>query len=182
MDPYLGQIIMFAGNFAPVGWALCDGQLLSIAQNAALFSLLGTYYGGDGQSTFGLPDLRGRLPIHPGTGGGLNNTYLLGGTAGTEKTTLITANLPPHSHAMNVATSTSNQASSTGLSPTANGAWLSTSDRRDGYFYTGTSPATNPLNTGTIGSTGNGQAFSNIPPVLGINFIIALTGVYPTRS
>src|SRR5688572_5350285 len=96
-EPFIGEIIMFAGNFAPRGWAFCSGQLLSIAQNTALFSILGTTYGGNGQTTFALPDLRGRCPVHQGQGPGLSN-YSLGQVGGTESVTLIASQLPPHSH------------------------------------------------------------------------------------
>ena len=95
MDPFIGLIVMFGGNFAPRGWALCDGQLLSISSNSALFSILGTTYGGDGRTTFGLPDLRGRVPMHPGTGPGLS-PRTLGQKSGTETVQLTTAQLPPH--------------------------------------------------------------------------------------
>ncbi|MGC4087610.1 MAG: tail fiber protein [Polyangiaceae bacterium] len=97
MEPFIGMIIVFAGNFAPRGWALCNGQLLPIAQNTALFSILGTTYGGDGRTTFALPDLRGRVPVHPGQGPGLSN-YSLGQVSGTETVTLTTQNLPAHTH------------------------------------------------------------------------------------
>src|SRR5687767_7253998 len=100
-EPFIGQIIMFAGNFQIRGYAFCSGQILSIAQNTALFSILGTTYGGNGQTTFALPDLRGRVPIHPGQGPGLSN-YTLGQLSGTENTTLTQNNLPPHSHQLNV--------------------------------------------------------------------------------
>ena len=97
MDPFIGMIVMFGGNFAPRGWATCDGQLLSISQNTALFSILGTTYGGDGRTTFGLPDLRGRVAIHPGTGPGLTN-YKLGQKSGVNDVTLQVAQIPPHNH------------------------------------------------------------------------------------
>src|SRR5437899_12703586 len=100
MTPFIGEIVMFAGNFAPRGWAFCNGQILSIAQNTALFSILGTTYGGNGQTTFALPDLRGRVPMHPGQGPGLTN-HTLGEVAGSETTTLLSSNMPQHTHALN---------------------------------------------------------------------------------
>src|SRR3954468_21133588 len=98
-DPYIGEIRMFGGNFAPAGWAFCSGQLIPISENDTLFNLIGTTYGGDGQSTFALPDLRGRVPIHMGTGPGLS-THIIGEAAGVESVTLLTQNMPPHTHAM----------------------------------------------------------------------------------
>ncbi|MBV8617547.1 MAG: phage tail protein [Curvibacter sp.] len=180
-DPFIGQINMFAGNFAPTGWALCNGQLLSIQQNAALFSILGTTYGGNGTTTFGLPNLQSRFPMHAGQGAGLSS-YVLGEMVGNETTTLTTTNLPSHTHSLNVATSVSNQATATALTPNASNAWLSTSDRRDGYFFNGTPAGTTTLNPGTISPAGSTQAFSNMPPGLVVNFIIALVGIFPSRN
>src|SRR6476620_11735329 len=98
-NPYIGEIRMFGGNFAPVGWAFCDGSLISISENDALFNLIGTTYGGDGQSTFGLPDLRGRLPVHQGQGTGITQSYVIGELAGVETVTLTTQQIPSHNHA-----------------------------------------------------------------------------------
>src|ERR1700719_3340863 len=114
--PYIGEIRMFGGNFAPRNWALCNGQLLLISQNTALFSILGTTYGGNGTTTFGLPNLQGRVPIHWGSGAGLS-TYAPGQTAGAESVTLLQSNLPPHSHAVNAIASGGNQASPAGTVP-----------------------------------------------------------------
>ena len=180
-EPFIGQISMFAGKFAPRNWAFCDGQVMPIAQYTALFSILGTTYGGDGVNYFNLPDLRGRVPVHVGQGNGLS-TYVLGETFGNETTTLTINNLPNHTHAVNVATSVSNQASVTALTPNASNAWLSTSDRREGYFFNGSPAGTATLNQGTISATGSSQAFSNMPPGLTVSFIIALQGIYPTRN
>lgn len=168
MEPLIGTIIMFAGNFAPRGWALCDGQLLAISQNSALFSILGTTYGGDGRTTFALPDLRGRVPLHPGNGPGLSQ-YRLGERTGTEQVTLTSANLPPHTHSLSASTAPSNDDTPVGNSFAG------------GEFYVSSSPNA-AMNPASIGSTGNGQGFDVVQPVLGINFIIALEGIFPSRS
>src|SRR5512140_216933 len=114
--PFIGEIVMFAGNFAPRSWALCNGQLLPIAQNTALFSILGTTYGGDGRTTFALPDLRGRVPVHPGQGPGLSN-YVLGEMAGTENTTLLINNMPAHNHTLNAVSDAGDTAAPAGALP-----------------------------------------------------------------
>lgn len=169
-DPFLGEISMFAGNFAPRGWALCNGQLLSIAQNSALFALLGTTYGGDGQATFALPDLRGRAPVHVGTlsGGG---TYVQGQTGGTESVTLLTTQMPTHTHTL-AAGAVGTQASPAGGLP-------GTTPAHDFRYSNATANAT--LHPGTI-SPGNAQPHENRSPVLALNFIIALNGVFPSRN
>lgn len=170
MDPYLGEIRMFAGNFAPVGWLKCDGQLLSISQNDALFSLIGTTYGGDGQTTFALPDLRGRLPIHTGTQSGIS--YTIGQAAGTENVTLTTQQLPAHSHVASVQTQQGN-------TNTPNGAvWAnSTLDQ----FGTDT-PLQGAMNVSAAGVVGGSQPHSNMMPFLCVNFIIATEGIFPTQN
>lgn len=168
MEPFLGQIIMFAGNFAPRGWAFCDGTLLSIAQNTALFSLLGTTYGGDGITTFALPDLRGRVALHPGQGPGLSD-YALGAKGGSESTTLTTNNLPAHTHPL-LATSTGQ----TDDSPAGN--VLAQAD-----IY-GPGPGNVTLATSAVGATGEGQPVANLQPYTCITAIIAVEGVYPSRS
>src|SRR3954470_22596670 len=146
MDPFIGQIILFAGNFAPKGWAFCSGQLLSIAQNSALFSLLGTTYGGNGQTTFALPDLRSRVPIHAGQGPGLTN-YVQGEQTGVENVTLTTPQLPAHTHAVNGVASGGNQASPAGGSP----AIESTGTSLD---YSNAAPAA-PMNPAMISAAGS---------------------------
>ena len=185
MEPFIAQIMMFGGNFAPRGWALCDGQLLSISQNTALFSILGTTYGGDGRTTFGLPDLRGRVAVHQGDGPGLPPVSL-GEKAGSATTTLTVQNLPSHTHDATV-TSTLSVGVSTA---TANG------DDPDGAVL-GAGPeiftsgaADSQMSTNSIAgdvtvantNTGDGTSFSNQPPFQGVNYIIALTGVFPSRS
>jgi len=171
--PFIGQITLFAGNFAPRNWALCNGQLLSIAQNTALFSILGTTYGGDGRTTFGLPDLRGRVPIHPGQGPGLSS-YQLGQQAGTENVTLLTNQLPAHSHAVNAVANGGNQASPVGNLP----AIESTGTSMDYSNAT----ATGQMSPGMIASAGGNQPVPVVQPYQCINFIIALQGIFPSRN
>jgi len=180
-DPFLGEVVLFAGNFAPRGWAFCEGQLLSINQNQALFSLLGTTYGGDGRTTFALPDLRGRLAIHKGNGPGLNDRRL-GQKLGTETETLNVTQLPSHSH---VATSTTEIAVSTaaGVESTGNGNFIAihpnafNTNATVGAVLGGVSSSTPTA----IGNTGGGQSHNNIQPSIAIHYIIALVGVYPNR-
>lgn len=171
MEPFIGQIIMFGGNFAPRGWALCDGQLLAISQNQALFSILGTTYGGDGRTTFALPDLRGRTPVHEGQGPGLSNIRL-GERGGNETTTLSVANLPPHGH--------------TNIIP-ANDQGGNTDDPTSAFIAANglnsfSDSQTVNLNGGTTTNTGSGQSFSNRGPYTAVNFIIALVGTFPSRN
>lgn len=161
---------MFAGNFAPRGWALCDGQLLDIASNSALFSIMGTTYGGDGRTTFGLPDLRGRVPLHPGSGPGLT-TRSLGEKTGTETNTLTINQIPSHNH--NVVVPAKEEANAE--APT--GTFIAGA----GFDGFGTTSDTNMAAFGTA-NAGGGQAVNNIQPVQCVNFIIALTGIFPARS
>jgi len=170
-DAYIGEIRMFAGNFAPTGWQFCNGQLLSIAQNTTLFSLLGTTYGGNGTQTFGLPDLRGRVPVHAGFSQGPGLTPVdLGQVGGTENTSILISNLPAHTHSISANTS----AGTTSIPTNAINADSSTLDKE----YT-----TNAANTtmSPTGSTGGSLPINNMQPYLGINFIIATQGIYPTR-
>lgn len=171
MEPFIGEIKLFGGNFAPRGWAFCEGQLLSIAQNSALFSILGTTYGGDGITTFALPDLRGRVAIHPGTGPGLTS-HSLGQRGGAEEITLNTGNLPPHSHT---------------LSPGASAGAAETGDPANAFpaassedVYSSASDTT--MGESTTSSVGSGTPVSNVQPYLALNWIIALVGVFPSRS
>ena len=172
MDPILGSILLFAGNFEPLGWAFCNGQLLSIAQDTALFSLLGTTYGGDGQTNFALPDLRGRVPIHFGQGPGLSN-YDLGQSGGAENTTLTLNNLPPHNHSLNAV-------SEAGSTSAPAGAYLGNTGALDKEYNTTGTVVT--MNAGAIGATGQSQPFDNLPPYLAINYVIALQGIFPSRN
>lgn len=173
MDPILGQIILFAGNFAPSGWTFCNGQLLPISQNTALFSLLGTTYGGDGQATFALPDLRGRAPIHFGQGPGLVN-YNLGETGGVESVTLIQAQMPAHSHAF--APGCNSQFSPAQPSP-VNGYLCAT--QSDNLYA---STADSQMGAGNTQVAGGNQPHENRSPFLAMNYIIALQGIYPSRG
>jgi len=171
-DPFIGEIKMFAGNFAPRGWALCDGQLLPINQNSALYSLLGTTYGGDGRTTFALPDLRGRVPIHAGTGPGLTQRRL-GQKSGTEANILSVSDLPSHSHSINAVMEDGNQSSPTGNLPA--GTKLLDTEYSNAAGNT-------TMNATMVNSTGNGQAVTNMQPYLTVNYIIALVGVFPSRN
>jgi microcystin-dependent protein len=168
MEPFLGEIRMFGGNFAPRGWAKCDGQLLAISQNDALFALLGTTFGGDGVNTFGLPDLRSRIPIHQGQGPGLGQ-YIIGQQAGTESVTLTTQQLPAHNHLMNAVAATTN----TPANNTFGSGGLS-------IFKAG--PPTATMAAGTIVPSGGSQPHDNIMPSLVVTFIIALEGIFPSQN
>lgn len=184
MEPYLGQIMMFGGNFAIRGWALCNGQLLPISQYSALFSILGTTYGGDGRTTFALPDLRGRVAIHSGHGPGLSD-YRLGERGGVEDVILNTAQIPSHSHPAQLKASATNATIGT---PTA-GASLATPGALSGRTFTatlgydGATPSVD-LNSASIfgGNTGGSQPHMNMQPFLCINHLIALVGIFPSRS
>jgi microcystin-dependent protein len=173
-NPYLGEIRMFAGNFAIAGWALCNGQLLSISQNTALFAILGTTYGGDGVSTFALPDLRGRVPIHVGQGVGLSNAYILGQETGVESVTLTASQMPVHTHLVQCNTGGGNQASPAGNLPAVE----STGTSLD---YSN-APPNGAMSSAMNASTGGSQPHSNIQPVLCVNFLIALEGIFPSRN
>ena len=174
MDPLIAEIKLFGGNFAPRGWAYCDGQLLSIASNQALFSILGTTYGGDGRTTFALPDLRGRAPIAPGTGPGLTN-HQLGQRGGTESSTLNVTNLPAHTHSMNA----SNDTASVG-SPASNS--LGTAARGGTVLPYALGAANQVAMGSTTGSAGGNIPFNNMQPYLALNYIIALVGIFPSRN
>jgi microcystin-dependent protein len=173
-EPFIGQIMQFGGNFAPRGWALCNGQLQSIAQNSALFSILGTTYGGDGITTFALPDLRGRLPMHPGNGPGLTPRQL-GEASGTETVTLTTSQMPAHTHAVACVSNTL----STQARPGGN---LPGPENAPNADVWSNSPADSTMSPAMIVPTGGSQPVSVMPPYLCVNFIIALEGIYPSRS
>jgi microcystin-dependent protein len=171
MDPYIGEIRMFAGNFAPRGWAFCNGQLLAIAQNTALFSLLGTMYGGDGRTNFALPDLRGRVPMHFGQGPGLT-PRTQGEQSGSETVTLIAGQMPSHSHAVN-----GNQGPGDSTSPA--GRYWAASSRRDASYAGSADTALSPQ---AVAPAGGSQPHENRQPYLAVSYIIALQGIYPPRS
>lgn len=178
--PYLGEIRLFAGNFAPRGWAFCNGQSLSIANNDALFALLGTIYGGDGQNTFNLPDLRGRVPLNQGTGPGLS-TYTIGQAAGTETVTLQTSQMPAHSHSLNATTATGSVTTPgpSVMLATPVEAGVSTSL----YVVPGTSTVNQaPMAAQSITATGGSQPHENMMPFQSVNYIIALEGIFPSRN
>lgn len=174
-EPYLASIVMFAGNFAPRGWAFCAGQILPIAQNTALFSLLGTTFGGNGQTTFALPDLRGRAPVGQGQGPGLSNIDL-GEVAGSETVTLLGTNMPAHNHTVGC-----DGTGSSSLNPVANIPGLSDDRNASVTVYSAAAP-NGTMNPAMIGMAGGNQPFNNRNPYLGINFIIALEGIFPSRN
>lgn len=179
MEPFIAMIVMFGGNFAPRGWALCDGQLLPISQNQALFSLLGTTYGGDGRTTFGLPDLRGRFAMHEGQGAGLSDRRL-GAKGGSETNTLTVQHMPSHTH---VATTDVKLAvNSPATSNEVNGKALANTLDTNIYASDAPDTALGSNVTTTIGNAGNGQSVNNMQPFQCVNFIIALTGIFPSRS
>ena len=162
--PYIGEIRMFGGNFAPVGWAFCDGQLVPISENDALFNLIGTTYGGDGQSTFALPNLQSRVPVHVGPG------FALGQSGGTESVTLTTSQIPSHSHVPLCQTAAGSQGPGGGV-------WATSSQQ----IYSDAAPSVQ-MNATAIGPSGGSQPHDNMSPFLVINFIISLFGVFPTPN
>ncbi len=167
-SPFIGEIRMFAGNFAPVGWAFCNGALMDIAQNDALFNLIGTTYGGDGQTTFALPDLQSRVPVHVGPG------FALGQSGGVESVTLTTSQIPAHSH---VPQSFSNAQGGNQNAPT-NGVWASSTT--GSVYVSGTAP-TNAMSTDAIDPSGGSQPHDNMVPFLVVNFILSLFGIFPSQ-
>ena len=170
-EPFVGEIRMFAGNFAPRGWAFCDGQLLATSQNDALFSLLGTIYGGDGRTTFGLPDARGRIPLHMGTGPGLS-TRPLGSKGGSETETLTVNQMPSHSHNFRANSANANVVTAQGRTIAAG---------VNAEFYLNETQDTSMAST-MITNSGSNFSHTNLMPTLCINFIIALFGIYPSRN
>ncbi|MEZ4934531.1 MAG: tail fiber protein [Saprospiraceae bacterium] len=181
----IGEIRMFGGNFAPRSWALCQGQLLAISGNEALFSILGTTYGGDGRTTFALPDLRGRAAVHAGTGPGLP-TKTLGARSGNEETTLSVLNLPSHTHAGDM---TGTVALGAGAAGTTTGAGNSLAAAAAANVFIAADPNAaavlrgNPVAVNvTLANTGNNQAFTNMMPYQVVNYIIALQGIFPSRN
>lgn len=173
-NPFLAEIRIFTASFAPKGWALCDGQLMNIFQNTALFSLLGTTYGGDGKSTFALPNLQGCAPMHAGQGPGLTLRDL-GETGGEQTVTLLQTEMPAHSHSAQAATTG-------GQDSPANNVWASGIKGRPDA-YAASNPQTNAqMNPFALSIAGGDQPHNNMPPFLGLTFIIALQGVFPARS
>jgi microcystin-dependent protein len=172
---FVGEIRMFAGNFAPAGWAFCDGQPQAISENEALFQLIGTTYGGDGQSTFNLPDLRGRVPIHQGTGS-TGTSYQLGEMAGTEQVTLTLQQIPSHNHLVNATNATPSVTPSNAIPATA------TSTQQGVMAYGPQTGAALAFAAATIQPAGGSQPHENIQPILAINFIISLFGIFPSQN
>ncbi|MBZ4024117.1 phage tail protein [Rhodobacter sp. TJ_12] len=172
-EPFIAEIRIFAGNFAPRGWAFCDGQLLPIAENTALFSLIGTTYGGDGRTTTGLPNMQGRAPMHPGRGPGLT-ARRLGERDGIETVTLSEAQMPSHTHGLRATGARGteeNPGNTTSVAATFPVAAFSSGESSSVY-----------MDSETLSGTGGSQSHNNMQPYLALNFIIALVGLYPSRS
>jgi microcystin-dependent protein len=167
-EPFIGMLMLVGFNFAPRGWAFCNGQILSIAQNSALFSLLGTQYGGNGQTTFALPDLRGRVPVHQGQGPGLS-PYTIGQVGGQESHVLIVSEMPPHNHLLSSTNAAATTSRPNGAVPAAGGSYSTTPDG-------GT------MNPQAVGLAGNGQPHNIMQPYLTLSWVIALEGIYPSRN
>ena len=187
MNGFIGEIRMFGGNFAPRAWAFCDGQLLSIAQNTALFSILGTTYGGDGRTTFALPDMRGRTALSSGTGPGLP-TYRLGQRSGQEMVHLNNLQIPSHNHLLNITAAKLKVTDATGDSDEAVGHVLATGTdnannaQRAYANVAGTENLGGVTLSGTVGLTGGSQYHNNMQPYEVVNYIICLQGTFPSRS
>ena len=181
-EAFIGSLVLFAGNFAPRNWAFCDGALLSIAQNSALFAILGTTYGGDGVQTFALPDLRGRVAIHVGAGQagpGLSN-YTLGERSGVEQVTLLTPQMPMHTHPLMGNSAAGTSPAPTGAVPAA----IAGTDSNGGDI-TATAYATaanTPMSAQAVGVSGGSQPHENRQPYLGLNYIICMQGLFPSRN
>ena len=165
-QPYVGEIRMFAGNFAPAGWMFCEGQLLPISENETLFQLIGTTYGGDGQSTFALPDLRGRIPLHFGNG------FILAETGGAEEITLTVSQIPQHNHPFLASGNTA-----TGSNPQDN-----VNDQNTTILLYTIGGASDNFNPGAVTSTGGSQPHTNFQPYLCVDFIISLFGIFPSQT
>jgi microcystin-dependent protein len=169
-SPFIGEIRMFGGNFAPAGWAFCSGQLMPISENDTLFTLIGTTYGGDGQQTFGLPDLQGRLPMHMGTGSGLS-ARTIGENGGVESVTLTTQQIPIHNHTPLAVAGSGNQTTP------QNGVWAGAAVSR----YSSSAPNL-AMNPSLVNAAGGSQPHDNLMPYLAISFIISLFGVFPSQN
>lgn len=174
-DPFVAEIRIFPFNFAPSGWAFCNGQLMPISQNTALFSLLGTKYGGDGKATFALPDLQGRAAMHPGQGSGLSLLHDLGEQGGSDQVTLLQSDIPSHVHTLQAAGNNATQGTLTNnvaLGTTAGGA----------LYQTQTGSNLVPMSANALAPVGGGLPHNNMQPYLTLNFCIALQGIFPQRS
>lgn len=170
-SPYVGEIRMFAGNFAPSGWMFCDGSTLPISENDTLFNLIGTTYGGDGQSTFNIPNLSSRVPVHMGTLSGVS--YPIGQVAGTEQETISVATMPAHNHPLQAS-------ANTGTATPPGGNVLGVTGAGISLYYEG--QPNNPMNAASVTPLGGGQPHENVQPFLCINFIISLFGIYPSPT
>jgi microcystin-dependent protein len=179
-NPFVAEIRIFTGNFAPTGWALCNGQLLPISQNTALFSLLGTNYGGDGKSTFALPNLQGSAPMHWGQGAGLSQR-VVGESGGEQFVTLLQTEIPQHSHVLQGST-----AFGIGTDPTngffAHSRWFQSNANKGVVALYNTPQSIVQMNPFSTSVTGGSQPHNNLMPYLGLTFIIALQGIYPPRT
>ncbi|PJJ52880.1 phage tail protein [Hymenobacter chitinivorans] len=172
--PYVGEIAVFAGNFAPAGWMFCDGSLLPISENETLFQLIGTTYGGDGESTFALPDLRGRVPLHMGTGPGLGTTFQMAEIGGQESVFLTTTQIPSHTHTLGASSAPGTSASPIGAVPADSGSGSAQ------YTQATTNLVTQPAQV--LGPVGSNQPHENMQPYLAVNYIISLFGVFPSPT
>jgi microcystin-dependent protein len=175
-DPFVGEIKMFGGTFAPAGWMLCQGQLIPISENETLFNLIGTTYGGDGEETFGLPNMASRVAVHQGQGPGITQNYIIGELAGVEQVTLSTQQIPVHNHPVLI-TQTNQQ-----LGPGNAYFATATSSQAGVNAYDNTDPADTPLVSTSLQPVGGSQPHTNIQPTLAINFIISLFGIFPSQN
>lgn len=171
-QPYVGEIRMFGGNFAPAGWAFCNGQSMPISENETLFNLIGTTYGGDGQQTFNLPDLQGRIPLHAGQGPGVSQNYQLGEMAGSESVTLSTQQIPIHNHALIASTDPAN-------TPNPGGNVLSAPITATPFYIQTPNVA---MNASILAPQGGNQPHDNMMPFLCVSFIISLFGIFPSQT
>lgn len=171
-EPYVGEIRLFGGNFAPAGWAFCNGQLMAISENDTLFNLIGTTYGGDGQETFALPNLNGRVPVHQGQGPGISQTYVIGEAAGVETVTITTQTMPNHSHPVIASQDTAGGSTVQGNVTGQVGA---------SQIYREVAPAAPMANT-SMGPAGGSQPHENMQPYLCVSFIISLFGIFPSQN
>lgn len=181
-EPYLGVITVFAGNFAPVNYMFCQGQLLAISQYDALYALIGTTYGGDGQTTFALPDFRGRVAVHQGQAPGISNFYMIGQVGGTENITLTSANLPVHNHPFISLTGNQRVSSNAGDQGTPASNVPAVTTGINCYNSSGTAAMAATTNNTSSAIAGGSQPFNNASPVLAMNYIIAVQGIFPSRN
>lgn len=180
MDNFIGEIRLFAGNFPPLGWAFCDGSQLSIAQNTALFALIGTTYGGNGQTTFALPDLRGRVPLHQGTQPGTGNSYVMGQQAGVETVTLTSNQIPSHNHSASASTAVP-PATGTGINLTGPTSYVPAAPAKPKFYAPAGSSAV-AMSPQAIQPAGGSQPHDNMAPFLALSFIIAIEGIFPSQN